>query len=143
MISKAVGLLQMKNKILIKYKLLSLIFVLMVNSTALQAETYFCQIEDERMERWFNIKFLEIDTTRGVSRLGTRKKWLGFHKVKSQKAGIGMIYSWDQGILVTFDNKGKIQKFNLKLRIKKDGSSDLKMKKPKRSWTFKTFCKTN
>ncbi|MDB4188052.1 hypothetical protein N9744_01485 [bacterium] len=126
MISKAVGLLQTENKTRFRYKLSSLIFVLMVSSTALQAETYLCQLHHEGLKKYYNVSFLEIDITRGLGRYGTNEKWFASYKTKSQKARIGMIHSWKQDLVPTNGRyKGQKRNFINKLGMKNDGSYDI------------------
>lgn len=103
-----------------------------------------CQTYSGWFKKWYNISFFEVDITRGFARYGTNEKWLAFSKVRSQKAGIGMIYSWKQDLVVTnVKKKGTIVSFTNKLRIRKDERYDLMMGRPGKSWEIKATCKIN
>ena len=127
-----------------KHKFGFMIFALTFTSTALQAEVYTCELNSTWAAKWYDLKYVQIDTTRGNARFGTEKKWHGNYKTKSNKAGIGMLHTWKQELTVTNERKkGRKFTFLNKLRVKNDGNYDMTMSRKARSWELPLACKVN
>ena len=142
MILKAAGLYQVRNKMSHRYKLVFMILALIFNSTALHADIYTCEVNSNWAKKWYDLKYVQIDTTQGNARYGTDRKWFANYKVSAKKAGIGMIHSWKQELTVTnARSKGTKWTFQNKLRLKKDGDFDLIMSRPGGSWSMGLNCK--
>ena len=143
MISKAAGLYQVRSKILHKVKLPILILALMLNSTALQAETYTCKFDDPIPKQWYNISFLEMDTTRMTARFGTSEKWFKVYKLNAKKAGVGTMYLWKHD--PKFTNPKRTNSFKFKFRVRNKGGYDFFVERSAGSnwWNWDVTCKIN
>lgn len=125
---------------MIKKVVFTFFLMLPLLANASSAETYICKTNDDWFQKWYDERFIFIDTKNSYAKMGTGEKWGDKHALTSKKIAIGTKYFWSQELKVKDRNQKWI--FVFSLRIQSDGKNELFMKNERNhEWKFQVDCK--